>query len=242
MYFLHPTQKWTDEVIRLLKESFMTPEDSKFVIAFFSSMDWNFVRYFKERGPNISSQSGNRFHVFVPLIRDENTIPDDEWRGFKRELKGFGLPIKNDPTFIFFRLRRDNQAYEPDFFAAFSLRSFNGFNEKFRNAIEACIENDDIGRLTKKLEESFAAKNLISGAEIAKTLTEAISDRVPKTKVFISYSRADEKFVDSLVTELSTENADFWISLLRVSLTFCALVEAVFDSLPVQPPARGGSD
>jgi len=48
MWHIHPTEEWIDEVIKIMNDNSLRPEQSKFMIAFFSSMDNEFVDYFKD--------------------------------------------------------------------------------------------------------------------------------------------------------------------------------------------------
>lgn len=43
MWHIHPTEQWIDEVIKFMNERQLNLGDSKFMIAFFSSMDNEFV-------------------------------------------------------------------------------------------------------------------------------------------------------------------------------------------------------
>lgn len=117
MWYMVPTENWIEDVVRRMNERQLKPETSKFMIAFFSSMDLDFVRYFRENKAQISSFSGQNFHIFTPLIYEGNTIPDDEWRHMRKEFKSFGVPIENDPTFIFFCSSR---RITPTVFTSFS--------------------------------------------------------------------------------------------------------------------------
>jgi len=103
VFYIHPTEKWIDEVVRLMNEKHLRPDSSRFMIAFFSSLDTQYLNYFKRNRAVISSFSGKNFHIFTPVIYEGNTIPDDDWRHMRDEFKGMGIPIESDPTFLFFR-------------------------------------------------------------------------------------------------------------------------------------------
>ncbi|MBK8431503.1 MAG: hypothetical protein IPL28_09555 [Chloroflexi bacterium] len=49
MWHIHPTEQWIDEVVKFMNERQLSLQDSKFMIAFFSSMDNEFVEYFKSK-------------------------------------------------------------------------------------------------------------------------------------------------------------------------------------------------
>jgi hypothetical protein len=75
VWYIHPTEKWIEEVVRLMNEQQLKPEHSRFMIAFFSSLDNEYVDYFKNNKDRISSFSSKNFHIFTPLIYEGNIIP-----------------------------------------------------------------------------------------------------------------------------------------------------------------------
>lgn len=211
MWYIHPTEKWIEEVVRLMNERQLKPENSRFMIAFFSSMDNDFVGYFKENKERISSFSGRNFHIFTPLIYEGNTIPDDAWRYMRNEFKGLGIPIETDPTFVFFSLEGYSSArhhgYYPEFFAGFVCKSFNNFPNKLKNAIDTCIETKNPHYLSQKLSEIFSSENIIWHSKINHEFSETIARKLPKSTVFISHSSLDKQFVRTLVDELSKDSS-----------------------------------
>lgn len=62
-----PTEQWIDEVVNVINENQLKPEESKFMMAFFSSMDSEFVEYFQNNKTQISSFSGHNF-IYSPLL------------------------------------------------------------------------------------------------------------------------------------------------------------------------------
>jgi len=222
MWYIHPTEKWIEEVVRLMNERQLKPDNSMFMIAFFSSMDNDFVDYFKNNKNRISSFSGRNFHIFAPLIYEGNTIPDDDWRHMRNEFKSLGIPIKTDPTFIFFRLEGggipDSNgtwatfSYYPEFFAGFTCSSFNNFPNKLKNAIDTCIETNSTHLLAEKLSEIFASENIIWHDRVNYQFKETITRKLPKSTLFISHSSLDKPFVRKLVEELLKEGSiKLWI-------------------------------
>ncbi|MGO8716687.1 MAG: toll/interleukin-1 receptor domain-containing protein [Smithella sp.] len=213
MWHIHPTEKWIDEVIRLMNDNQLKPEDSKFMIAFFSSMDNEFVDYFKDNKKRISSFSGRNFHIFTPLIYDDNVISDEAWRYMRSEFKALGIPLKTDPTFVFFNLdkwRHDD--YEPYFFAGFACSSFKDFPNKLKNAIECSIEEKETRSLARKLSEIFLSENIIPHDQVDYQFKQTITRNIPKSTLFISHSSADKPFARKLIAELSKDNSlKFWI-------------------------------
>lgn len=213
MWHIHPTEKWIEEVIKVMNERQLKPEDSKFIIAFFSSMDNEFVDYFKNNKNQISSFSGRNVHIFTPLIYENNVIPDEEWRYMRNEFKSLGIPIKTEPTFVFFNLDKWNsEHYEPSFFAGFTCNTFNNFQNKMKNAIDICIELNDKRSLAQKLSEIFLSENIISNDRVDYQFKQTITRKLPKQTLFISHSTLDKPFVRKLVTELTKDDSvNFWI-------------------------------
>lgn len=213
MWHIHPTEKWIDEVVKFMNEHQLKPEDSKFMIAFFSSMDNGFVDYFKKNKNRISSFSGRNFHIFTPLIYEDNVIPDEHWRYMRNEFQALGIPVKTEPTFVFFNLdkwRHDH--YEPLFFAGFVCSSFRNFPNKLKNAIDTCIEVNDTHLLAQKLSEIFLSENIIRFDQVDYQLKQTITRKLPKSTLFISHSNIDKPFVRKLVDELSKDDSiKFWI-------------------------------
>ena len=62
-----PTEQWIDEVVNVINENQLKPEESKFMMAFFSSMDSEFVEYFQNNKTQISSFSDIIF-IYSPLL------------------------------------------------------------------------------------------------------------------------------------------------------------------------------
>lgn len=152
MFYLHSTTKWVDEVVKRINERQLRPEESRFMIAFFSSMDRDFVNYFRDSKEQISSFSGRNFHIFTPLIFENEIIPDEEWRYMRREFQSFGIPVNVGPTFVFFKLElKNDRTYEPVFFAGFECGSFNKFPEKIKYAIDIAVNIEN----TQSLQEDF---------------------------------------------------------------------------------------
>ncbi|NIM10821.1 MAG: TIR domain-containing protein [Candidatus Aminicenantes bacterium] len=218
MFYIHPTEKWIQEVVRLMNEHQLKPDSSRFMIAFFSSLDNEFVDYFKNNKDRISSFSGKNFHIFTPLIYEGNIIPDDDWRHMRNEFKSFGIPLESGvPTFIFFSLESGGISekdwhYYPRFFAGFACSSFNNFPTKLKKAIDACIEIKHNYLLAQKLSEIFLSENLIWHNHIRGQLCDTITKQLPKSTVFISHSNKDKQFVKKIVHDLSIDDSvRFWI-------------------------------
>lgn len=213
MWHILPTEQWIDGVVNFINENQLKPEDSKFMMAFFSSMDVDFVDYFQKNKKQISSFSGYNFHIFTPLIYDEKVVPDEYWRCMRNEFNSLGIPVSTEPTFVFFNLVKSRtDGYKPTFFAGFECPTFNDFPRKLRNAIDKSIEVKNSKQLAGKLSEIFLSKNIIPIDRVDNQLKETISRKLPQSTIFISHSSVDKPFVRKLETELSKDKSlKFWI-------------------------------
>lgn len=213
MWHILPTEQWIDGVVKFINENQLKPEDSKFMMAFFSSMDTDFVDYFQKNKKQISSFSGYNFHIFTPLIYEDKVIPDEHWRYMRSEFNSLGIPVKTEPTFVFFNLdNRRHDTYEPTFFAGFECDSFDDFPRKLKNAIDKCIEIKDTRQLADKLSEIFLSQNIIPFDRVNHQLKQTITSKLPTSTIFISHSSIDKPFVKRLEAELSRDKSlRFWI-------------------------------
>lgn len=213
MWHFHPTEKWIEEVVRLMNEKQLKPENSKFMIAFFSSMDNEFVDYFKGNKDRISSFSGRNFHIFTPLIYEDNVIPDEDWRYMRNEFRTLGIPVNTEPTFVFFNLDKwRHDRFEPSFFAGFICKSFRNFPNKLKKAIDICIQLNDTHVLGQKLTEIFLSENIIPYDRVDYQFKQTITRKLPHSTLFISHSNVDKPFVRKLVSELSKDDSlTLWI-------------------------------
>jgi hypothetical protein len=213
MWHILPTEQWIDGVVNFINENQLKPEDSKFMMAFFSSMDFDFVDYFQRNKKQISSFSGYNFHIFTPLIYEDKVIPDEHWRYMRNEFNSLGIPVSTEPTFVFFNLvKSGTDGYEPTFFAGFECTTFNDFPRKLRNAIDKSIEVKNSSQLAGKLSEIFLSKNIIPIDRVDNQLKETISRKLPQSTIFISHSSVDKPFVRKLEAELSKDKSlKFWI-------------------------------
>lgn len=223
MWYIHSTEKWIENVVKRINELQLKPENSMFMIAFFSSMDNDFVEYFKVNKDRISSYSGQNFHIFTPLIYEGNTIPDEDWRHMKREFQSLGIPISSDPTFIFFSLRGGGIPavgeglwttfeYHPDFFAGFTCHSFTNFPTKLKAVIDCCVDTKHTYELEQKLSEIFLTKNIVHHEQIKYDFAKTIANKLPKSTLFISHSSIDKPFARRLVDDLLKDKSiNVWI-------------------------------
>jgi hypothetical protein len=215
MFYLHtePTERWIQGVVHLMNEHQLSPESSRFIIAFFSSLDFDFVEYFQSNKEQISSFSGRNCHILTPLIDAGRIVPDEHWRKLREEFRSSRIPIQSDPTLVFFALERwttgrpglTTRGYNPRFFAGFSLPSFTGFPAKLRNAIDACAACDDTYLLHHRLSQIFASNSLLGNDHLAEPLASTLAECIPRRTVFVSYCSADRGFVHWLVHELAAD-------------------------------------
>ena len=212
MWHIHPTEKWLDKVVIKMNEKQLKPEESKFMIAFFSSMDSEFVEYFQTNKSQISSFSVMNFHIFTPLIFEDKVIPDEDWRYMRSEFNSLGIPVSTEPTFVFFNLEQSRNTFVPNFFAGFECRTFDDFPRKLKNVIDKSVGTTDINALKNDLAEIFLTKNIISNNRIDDQLKKTISQKLPDSKIFISHSSIDKPFVRKLERKLSQDDSiKFWI-------------------------------
>jgi len=212
MWYIFPTEKWIEEVVKSINEEQLKPEKSRFMIAFFSSMDYELVNYFKTYKNQISSYSGNNFHIFTPFIFDDNVVPDEEMKYMVDEFRSLGIPIKSKPVFVFFKLEETREGiYEPNFFGGFELNSFNNFHETLKEAIYNSTRTEDTHELQQTLTSVFGVRNIIDNRTIRQDLKQVISNKLPKNKLFISHSSVDKPFVRRLIAALGDKDLNVWI-------------------------------
>ncbi len=213
MWHIHPTEKWLEDVIVKMNEKHLNPDDSKFMIAFFSSMDNDFVNYFQANQNQISSFSGQNFHIFTPLIFEDKVIPDEHWRYMRDEFNSLGIPVGIEPTFVFFKLERNRDSkYEPNFFAGFECKTFEDFPNKLKKSIDIGVRNNDEGLLRNNLTEIFLSRNIIENRNVGSMLRNTITQKLPESRIFISHSSVDKPIVRRIESELVNDKSlKLWI-------------------------------
>jgi len=212
MWHIHPTEQWLDDVIIKMNENQLNPDESKFMIAFFSSMDNQFVEYFQSNKNQISSFSGQNFHICTPMIMDDKILPDHQWRYMRQEFNSLGIPVGIEPTFVFFKLENNDTKYEPNFFAGFECKNFIDFPKKLKTSIEIGITNNVVRTLINKLTEVFLSENIIINSNVGSILRDTITNKLPENKIFISHSSIDKQMVRRIENELTKEKSlKFWI-------------------------------
>lgn len=215
MFHVFNVQQWLSEVVSACNENSLDPEDSVFVLLIFSSLDFDFVTFFRDRKLQISEYSGENVHIFTPMIFDNDLVPDNEWRLIRDEFFEAGIPLGTNPAAILFHLRKRSEAtgFDPHYFAAFELPAFDRFERVLRDFIETCIRyRGDESRLTRGLGTLLGARNLAHHTPNETPLSRwSITEVLHAPKVFISYSHDDKQTVLDLYRQLKNSGISFWL-------------------------------
>ncbi len=221
MFYLFNVQRWLDEVVSACSENSLDPKDSVFALLMFSSLDFDFVAFFRDRKKQISQYSGNNVHIFTPMIFDEDVVPDEEWRHIRDRFSAAGIQVSNRPSAILFHLRKRAEAtgYDPHYFAAFELPPFPKFERGLRDFVDACIAHrEDEVRLTRQLALLFGSENHVCRAGQETPLSGwPIAEILHAPKVFISYAHADKAAVLDLYGELKQGRVKLWLDQFELS-------------------------
>jgi hypothetical protein len=86
MFYVANVSNWLDEVIHACNARSIDAEQSIFSMALFSSLDSSFVAYFRKMKAQISKFTGDKFHIFTPIIYEDNIVPDTEVRELRANL------------------------------------------------------------------------------------------------------------------------------------------------------------
>jgi TIR domain len=211
-FYIANTEQWLDHVIDACNRSNLNPEDSIFMLVTFSSLDEQFLTFFRDKNAQISQFSGQNFHVFSPIVY-RNVVDDQDWRSFRENITRAGIPVSNKPTALFFRLTKRPVAsgYEPQFFAGFECPAFSKFRALLKDVVETGIAHrKDTQTLTRRLAALFMAPNLVK-APAAGGLSPSAGAKLTAPRFFISYSHADKKFVSDLYDQLRAAKVDLWL-------------------------------
>jgi hypothetical protein len=221
MFYVFNVQQWLDEVVSVCAENNLKPEDSVFALLLFSSLDFDFVAFFRDRKPQISRYSGTNVHIFTPMIFADDVVPDDEWRQIRDGFGRAGIPLTNRPSAILFQLekRSDAPGYDPNYFAAFELPSFDKFERLLRDFVDTCIAHRKAPeRLSRELGTLFRAQNLVRHVSQETPLSGwPISSVLHAPRVFISYSHADKPSVLNLYHQLKVAEVKLWLDQFELS-------------------------
>ena len=160
-FYIANTEQWLDDVIDACNRSNLNPEDSIFMLVTFSSLDEQFLTFFRNKNAQISQFSGQNFHVFSPIVY-RNVVDDQDWRSFRENITHAGIPVSNKPTALFFRLTKRPVAsgYEPQFFAGFECPAFSKFRALLKDVVETGIAHAE-----GHADPYEAARGPVHGAE-----------------------------------------------------------------------------
>lgn len=215
MFYVYNVSQWLAEVIDNCNEHNLNPEDSTFLLMIFSSLDFDFVTYFRDRKSQISQYSGDNVHIFTPMIYNEGVVPDGEWRLIRDEFEKANIPVTNRPFSIFFHLRKRNNGsgFEPDFFAGFECRNFERFQESLRDVVDVSIRfRHNQARLTKELSLLLNTPNVVRKLQGNRHgFFNQVEKKLHAPKFFVSYSHRDKEFVSWLYSQLKRSRVKLWL-------------------------------
>lgn len=215
MFYVLNVKQWLEEVLLASQEKNLDPQDSIFILLVFSSLDFSFTNFFRKRRRQISEYSGHNVHIITPMIFQDDTVRDDDWRRLTDGFSDSGIKISNRPSAIIFRLEKrvEKTGYEPRYIAAFELPEFSEFEPRIRDLVSICIaRRQNETRLTHELTTLFESKNLVRETPERTPLSDAqIEEIFYAPRVFISYSSADIKTVLKLRQEFVRRNVLAWV-------------------------------
>ena len=215
MFYIFNAAKWLEEVVSACSENNLDPEESVFVLMLFSSLDFDYVAFFKDKKRQISQYSGKNVHLFTPLIYDGDVVPDGEWRFIREGFERAGVRIGNRPSCILFQLKKRGKAsgYAPHYFAAFGCPSFDRFSEVLRDFVDACIAHrHEPEQLTRTLGVLLHSENLARAIQGEHPLSGwPIADVFHSPRAFISYAHEDKAAVISLYDSLKEKRVKLWL-------------------------------
>ncbi|MEQ1718420.1 MAG: toll/interleukin-1 receptor domain-containing protein [Hyphomicrobium sp.] len=224
MFYVGNVHQWLNEVIEACNENSLNPADSVFVLVFFSSLDFEYVEFFRDRKNQISSFSGENVHIFSPIIFDD-VVPDGEWRMLREEFAKDGIALGAEPTALFFELqdgtlgargRRSRKHYMPDFFSANKLPQGQPLTRTLRDVVEVCIRHRrSRSRLAGELSKVTRAPNLVR-VPVRTSLVKEIESALDQPRVFLSHSSEDKALVRHFCAKLQTYGFRPWLDELEL--------------------------
>lgn len=213
MFYIGNVQNWLADIIKQIQLRKLSPDDSTFMIFFFSSLDDEFVKFFKDKREKISSYSGSNFHIFTPIIYDNETIPDSEWLSIREEFEEMGINVGNKPFSIIFKLLKTKEGYIPDYIGVYSINSTSRIDYYLRNII-------DLFRMKKyqSIDSAFEIEKITGSRNYFGHTTHynrysvlgRIDESIKIPTVFLSHSSKDKDVVKRLRDELIKHNVKVW--------------------------------
>jgi len=223
MYHITNVREWLREAVQKCNENKLDPGKAVFMFVLFSSLDFEYVSFFKNKSEQISSYAGENFHILTPIVYHNSLVPDHECRSLRLRFSEAGIPLGNTPCALFFYVTETNRRYKPVFFAAHDLPSFSAFKKSLRHIIDTTLEYiseeeeafKDSERLLAylmRLEERLLTPNIIKQPVIPDNdITRTIERELSVGKVFISYASGDRTFVTKLMDALTKEKISAWL-------------------------------
>lgn len=218
MFYVGNVHQWLNEVIDACNDNNLNPSDSVFVLLFFSSLDFDYVEFFRDRKNQISSFSGENVHIFSPIIYDD-VVPDGEWRYLREEFVRDGIAVGSDPAALFFELQdgtlsghgRSKAHYMPNFFSANTLPQSANLPRVLRDIVETCIRHrSNRSRLATELAKVILSPNLVR-IPVRTSLAREIESAFDQPRVFLSHSSKDKALVRRFCADLQTHGFRPWL-------------------------------
>lgn len=220
MFYVWNVREWISEVITACGENHLNTDDSIFVLVLFSSLDFEYVEFFRDHKNQVSSYSGRNVHIFTPIIY-QDVVPDDEWRLMRDDLEASGIQVGSGPSVVFFRIRGYGATYEPrrvEFFAAYRLPS-KSLVGLLRHIVDACIEHRPSSeqgragaeRLIGELARVTESPNLLRFQSAHSHLASDVQTALDQPRLFLSHSSADKPFVRRFCEALRAGGLTPWI-------------------------------
>lgn len=212
MFYLGNVQNWLSDIVRQIQQRNLSHTDSTFMIFFFSSFDDDFVKFFKNKKEQISSYSGSNFHIFTPIIYENDIIPDGEWRYIREEFEKMGLNVGNRPFTIIFKLSKSSDGYTPNYLGAYSLHNSLRIDYYLRDVIDLFVMGKQYNKnYGFEMEKIFGSPNQFKHFHYDQySVLGRIDESIKIPSAFLSHSSKDKDFVRKLRNELIHNNVKVW--------------------------------
>jgi len=212
MFYLGNVQNWLSDIIQQIQQRNLSHIDSTFMIFFFSSFDDDYIKFFKNKKEQISSYSGSNFHIFSPIIYNNDVIPDSEWRSIREEFEKMGINVGNKPFTIIFKLFKSENGYVPKYLGAYSLNQNSNIDYYLRDVIDLFVMKKpfsiDYGF---EMEKIFSSPNQFKHIHYDQySVLGRIDESINIPSAFLSHSSKDKDFVRKLRNELIHNDVKVW--------------------------------